>query len=67
MNLLRKDSKPRHRVPEAPRRMDVRSMPYELRLRNYERDKEELFYRMKNLSSAEIREQGRALIEKWQI
>jgi hypothetical protein len=47
--------------------MAVQTLPYEVRLRNYEREKEELFYQIANMTPDEIHEAQRKLIRKWQV
>ena len=45
----------------------IRAMPYELRIQNYEREKDDLFMRIKDLPAAEVAEAHRALAEKWKL
>ena len=42
-------------------------MPYESRLKNYEREKNELFYKIKDMSAAEVAEAHRNLAQKWRV
>ena len=59
--------KARHiRTPSFLERV-IFHMPYALRLRNYEKEKQALFYEMHRLSSAEIQARYRALADKWQV
>lgn len=62
-----KTHKPRHiNTPGFLERV-ISNMPYAFRLRNYEKEKQELFYEMHRLSSVEIQARHRALAEKWQV
>lgn len=45
----------------------IRAMPYDTRLKNYEREKDELFFKIRNMSAAEVSEAHRKLAEKWRI
>ena len=45
----------------------IRSMPYEQRLKNYEREKNDLFYKIAHLSAAEVQEKHQELIRKWRV
>lgn len=45
----------------------VRSMPYDVRLRNYEREKNELFYKISHMSAKEVQEKHNELIRKWNV
>ena len=45
----------------------IKAMPYEQRLKNYEREKNELFYKVSNLSAAEMRERHQELVRKWRV
>lgn len=45
----------------------IRRMPYEERIRNYEREKNELFYELAALPAAEIARRHEELREKWQV
>lgn len=42
-------------------------MPYELRLQNYEREKDALFMQIRDMPAAEVAEAHRALAEKWKL
>lgn len=48
-------------------RREILSMPYERRLREYEAEKSELFYRIQNLSLEEIARRRAELERKWRI
>ena len=45
----------------------IRAMPYEQRLKNYEREKNDLFYKIAHLSAAEVQEKHNELIRKWRV
>ena len=45
----------------------IRAMPYELRLRNYEREKNELFMQIRDLPAHAVAEAHRELAEKWRV
>ena len=45
----------------------IRMMNYDQRVRNYEREKNELFDKISNLSAIEVSEAHRKLAEKWGI
>ena len=45
----------------------IRAMPYESRLKNYEREKDELFFKIRNMTAAEVAEAHRKLAEKWRV
>jgi hypothetical protein len=45
----------------------IRAMPYETRLRFYEREKDELFLRISNMSTAEIAKAHSDLARKWMV
>ena len=45
----------------------IRAMPYEQRLKNYEREKNDLFYKISHLSAAEVQEKHNELIRKWRV
>lgn len=45
----------------------IRAMPYESRLKNYEREKDKLFYEIRNMSAAEVAEAHKKLAEKWKV
>ena len=67
MEMLRRTRKHRHVAVSSFRSRAVRTLPYEVRLRNYEREKEELFYRIANMTPDEIHEAQLKLIRKWQV
>jgi len=67
MEILRRTPKRRHVATPSLRSMAVQTLPYEVRLRNYEREKEELFYQIANMTPDEIHEAQRKLIRKWQV
>ena len=62
-----KTHKPRHSIPSAFRGKVIRALPYEIRLRGYERDKEALFFRMAEMTPAEVRDAQQALVRKWMV
>ena len=45
----------------------IRSMPYQSRLKAYEREKDQLFERIAGMSAREVQEAHDALIRKWKI
>lgn len=45
----------------------IRAMPYEQRLKNYKREKNELFYKISHLSASEVQEKHNELIRKWRV
>lgn len=45
----------------------IRSMPYESRLRNYEREKNALFDRIADMSAAEVAKAHADLARKWRV
>ena len=45
----------------------IRSMPYDMRLRNYEREKNELFDRIAHMSAGEVAKAHAELAEKWRV
>lgn len=45
----------------------IRTMSYESRLRNYEKEKDELFFKIRNMSASEVSEAHRKLAEKWRM
>jgi hypothetical protein len=45
----------------------IRAMPYESRLKNYEREKDALFFKIRNMTAAEVSEAHRRLAEKWRV
>ena len=45
----------------------IRNLPYESRLRNYEKEKDELFFKIRNMTAAEVSEAHRKLAEKWRV
>lgn len=67
MELRKKTGKPRHTVPQQFRHMAIRSMPYEIRLRNYEREKDDLFDRMGKMTVSEIHAARQELVRKWMV
>lgn len=42
-------------------------MPYELRLQNYEREKNDLFMQIRDLPADKVSEAHKALVEKWKL
>ena len=51
----------------SSRRTVLSSMSYQTRQNMYRREKEELFYRLGDLTAAEIDAENRRLAEKWGI
>lgn len=45
----------------------IRAMPYESRLKNYEREKNELFARIRDMSAAEVAKAHAELAKKWRV
>lgn len=45
----------------------IRAMTYESRLKNYEREKQELFMKSAHLPEEEVQTKHQELIRKWQI
>ena len=45
----------------------IRAMPYDTRLKHYEREKEELFFQIRDMSPNEVSEAHRRLAQKWRI
>lgn len=45
----------------------IRSLPYAVRLKKYEQEKEELFYKIRDMSAEDVSEAHRKLAEKWGI
>ena len=45
----------------------IRAMPYESRLRHYEKEKGELFYQIAHMSAAEVEMRHRELAKKWRV
>lgn len=45
----------------------IRAMPYDMRLRNYEREKNELFDRIAHMSAVEVAKAHAELAEKWRV
>lgn len=43
------------------------SMPYDMRLREYEREKQEMFQRMVGVPAVEIMKEHHKLVEKWRV
>lgn len=43
------------------------ALPYEMRLRMYHREKEELFYKLPTMTPAEIDAETRSLARKWRV
>ena len=44
-----------------------RAMPYDSRLKHYEREKDELFFKIRNMTASEVAEAHRKLAEKWRV
>ena len=45
----------------------IKAMPYEQRLRNYEREKNDLFFKIAHMSASEVQEKHNELIRKWRV
>lgn len=45
----------------------IRSMPYELRLEYYEREKNKMFSQIKDLPAADVADAHRELAKKWWV
>ncbi len=45
----------------------IRAMPYDLRIRNYEREKDRMFSRIAGLPAEEVSRMHRELAEKWKV
>ena len=45
----------------------IHSLPYEERLKGYEREKDELFYKIVSLPAEEVQRRHQELIKKWKI
>jgi len=45
----------------------IRAMPYETRLKHYEKEKAELFYQIKDMTASEVAEKHAALAKKWKV
>ena len=45
----------------------IRAMPYESRIKHYEREKNELFMKNKHLPAKELQEMHDKLIKKWNV
>ncbi len=45
----------------------VKHMSFDERLRRYEQDKQDLFYRMKDMTPEEVADAHAAIREKWRI
>lgn len=45
----------------------IRCMSYQERLRNYEREKESLFYRIADLPASEVAKAHAELVRKWGV
>lgn len=45
----------------------IRAMPYELRLQNYEREKNDLFMQIRDLPADKVSEAHKELVEKWKL
>ena len=54
------------KVNGLPRHL-IHSLPYEERLRGYEREKDELFYKIVSLPAEEVQRLHHELIKKWGI
>ena len=48
-------------------RSAIRNMPYEIRLKKYQKEKEELFYKIKDLTAEEVSQKHKELADKWGI
>lgn len=45
----------------------IRAMPYESRLKNYEREKDELFFKIRDMTAEEVSEAHQKLAKKWRL
>ena len=45
----------------------IRNLPYESRLRNYEKEKDALFFKIRDMNASEVAEAHRRLAEKWRV
>lgn len=45
----------------------IRAMPYELRLQNYEREKNELFMQIRDMPASAVAEAHQELARKWKV
>ncbi len=45
----------------------IRSMPYDVRLKRYQKEKEELFYKIKDMTAEEVSQKHKELADKWRI
>lgn len=45
----------------------IRAMPYESRLKNYEKEKDELFSRIRNMSAEDVSKAHQELAKKWRV
>ena len=45
----------------------IRAMPYDVRLQHYEKEKNELFYQIKDMTAAQVAEAHEKLARKWRV
>ena len=45
----------------------IRSMPYELRIQNYEREKDALFMKIRDMPAEAVAEAHKELARKWKV
>lgn len=45
----------------------IRAMPYDARLKHYEREKNELFMKISNMPAAEVQKKHEELVKKWRV
>ena len=45
----------------------IHSLPYDERLRGYEREKNDLFYSIRDMSAEEVQRRHNELIKKWGV
>ena len=55
------------KIAEKLSSRSIRAMPYESRLRNYEREKNALFDRIADMSASEVAKAHAELARKWKV
>ena len=45
----------------------IRAMPYEVRIKHYEREKNDLFYKIANMPASQVAKAHAELAEKWKV
>lgn len=48
-------------------RSQIKHMSADERMRHYQQEKDDLFYRMRNMTAQEVRDAHEALREKWRV